>query len=197
MIAATQPLLEVKNLKKYFPIRKGFFRKTVGNVRAVDDVSFFINPGETLGLVGESGCGKTTASRADVSHWRAGEWHHVVVVWTALDGKPLGLPLWIDRVAVAGALEDTHLVEVVGPALRHRQVHAAVRADAEPRVRHAVARDDGHARVAAGLGVELPLAAVADHHGRVERADGAAERAVGRRAEVLLDEFAGPGVPCA
>ena len=57
------PLLQVKNLKKYFPIRKGFFRKTVGNVRAVDDVSFFVNEGETLGLVGESGCGKTTTSR--------------------------------------------------------------------------------------------------------------------------------------
>ena len=56
-------LLQVKNLKKYFPIRHGFFRRTVGNVRAVDDVSFFINAGETLGLVGESGCGKTTASR--------------------------------------------------------------------------------------------------------------------------------------
>jgi len=59
----TTPLLEVKNLRKYFPIRKGFFRKTVGNVRAVDDVSFFVNEGETLGLVGESGCGKTTTSR--------------------------------------------------------------------------------------------------------------------------------------
>ncbi len=61
---APQPLLEVKHLRKYFPIYKGsFFRKLVGNVRAVDDVSFFINEGETLGLVGESGCGKTTASR--------------------------------------------------------------------------------------------------------------------------------------
>ncbi len=59
----TTPLLEVKNLCKYFPIRKGFFRKTVGNVRAVDNVSFFVNEGETLGLVGESGCGKTTTSR--------------------------------------------------------------------------------------------------------------------------------------
>jgi peptide/nickel transport system ATP-binding protein len=57
------PLLEVKHLHKYFPIRKGFLRKHVGNIRAVDDVSFFINEGETLGLVGESGCGKTTASR--------------------------------------------------------------------------------------------------------------------------------------
>ncbi len=57
------PLLEVRNLRKYFPIQKGFFKKTIGNVRAVDDVSFFVEEGETLGLVGESGCGKTTASR--------------------------------------------------------------------------------------------------------------------------------------
>jgi peptide/nickel transport system ATP-binding protein len=56
-------LLEVKNLKKYFPIRRGFLRKVVGQVRAVDDVSFTIQRGETLGLVGESGCGKTTTSR--------------------------------------------------------------------------------------------------------------------------------------
>jgi peptide/nickel transport system ATP-binding protein len=57
------PLLEVKNLCKYFPIQKGSFKKIVGNVRAVDDISFFVNEGETLGLVGESGCGKTTTSR--------------------------------------------------------------------------------------------------------------------------------------
>lgn len=58
-----QVLLEVKGLQKYFPIKKGFLRKVVGHVRAVDDVSFFINEGETLGLVGESGCGKTTTAR--------------------------------------------------------------------------------------------------------------------------------------
>ncbi len=58
-----QVLLEVKNLQKYFPIKKGFFKRVVGHVRAVDDVSFFINEGETLGLVGESGCGKTTTAR--------------------------------------------------------------------------------------------------------------------------------------
>lgn len=56
-------LLEVKDLKKYFPIKKGFFKKVVGQVRAVDEVNFYINEGETLGLVGESGCGKTTTSR--------------------------------------------------------------------------------------------------------------------------------------
>jgi len=56
-------LLEVRNLKKYFPIQKGFFRRVVGHVRAVDGVNFFIREGETLGLVGESGCGKTTTAR--------------------------------------------------------------------------------------------------------------------------------------
>jgi peptide/nickel transport system ATP-binding protein len=57
-------LLEVKGLKKYFPIQKGLFKKTVGNVKAVDDVNFFVREGETLGLVGESGCGKSTAGRS-------------------------------------------------------------------------------------------------------------------------------------
>jgi oligopeptide transport system ATP-binding protein len=57
-------LLDVKNLKKYFPIKRGVFSKTIGYVKAVDNVSFTINKGETLGLVGESGCGKTTIGRS-------------------------------------------------------------------------------------------------------------------------------------
>lgn len=56
-------LLEVKNLKKYFPVVRGIFSRVVSSVKAVDNISFHIKPGETLGLVGESGCGKTTASR--------------------------------------------------------------------------------------------------------------------------------------
>src|SRR5207302_1678153 len=58
-----QPLLDVRSLQKFFPITKGFLQRTVGQVRAVDGVDFTVDEGETLGLVGESGCGKTTASR--------------------------------------------------------------------------------------------------------------------------------------
>ena len=61
--AGPTPLLTVRGLRKFFPIRKGFARRVTGHVRAVDDVSFVIDEGETLALVGESGCGKTTTAR--------------------------------------------------------------------------------------------------------------------------------------
>ena len=63
---SAKPLLEVRNLHMQFPIRRGIFRRTVGFVEAVNDVSFNIQPGETLSLVGESGCGKTTTGRCIV-----------------------------------------------------------------------------------------------------------------------------------
>jgi oligopeptide transport system ATP-binding protein len=59
----TAPLVQVRNLKKYFPVRRGILSRVVAHVQAVDDISFNIARGETLGLVGESGCGKTTAGR--------------------------------------------------------------------------------------------------------------------------------------
>jgi len=61
--AAKSVLLDVRGLKKYFPIRRGILQKVIGHVKAVDDVTFFLNRGETLSLVGESGCGKTTTAR--------------------------------------------------------------------------------------------------------------------------------------
>jgi peptide/nickel transport system ATP-binding protein len=76
-------LLDVKGLKKYFPIQKGFLRRVVGHVRAVDGVNFFVREGETLGLVGESGCGKTTTGRCILRAYKptAGE------VWFRKDGE--------------------------------------------------------------------------------------------------------------
>ncbi|HMO58072.1 MAG TPA: dipeptide ABC transporter ATP-binding protein [Roseiflexaceae bacterium] len=59
----TKMLLEVKGLKKHFPITGGFFKRVIGHVKAVDGINFYIKEGETLGLVGESGCGKSTTGR--------------------------------------------------------------------------------------------------------------------------------------
>ncbi|MDE0140744.1 MAG: ATP-binding cassette domain-containing protein [Caldilineaceae bacterium SB0670_bin_27] len=57
------PILQVENLSKFFPVQRGLLRRTVGHVKAVNDVTFTVNKGECLGLVGESGCGKTTVAR--------------------------------------------------------------------------------------------------------------------------------------
>lgn len=87
----SENLLEVKNLKTYYPIKGGFFRKTVGYVKAVDDISFEIKKGETLGLVGESGCGKSTTGRTilRLTDSTAGEINFEGKDITRLKGKAL------------------------------------------------------------------------------------------------------------
>ncbi len=86
-------ILDVTGLKKYFPITGGMMRRVVGYVKAVDDVNFFVREGETLGMVGESGCGKTTAGRA------------VLRVYEPTDGRVMfksrslsksGEPVWVN-----------------------------------------------------------------------------------------------------
>lgn len=82
-------LLKVEGLKKYFPIQRGLLRKTVGYVKAVDNISFYVRQGETLGLVGESGCGKTTASRCIIRLYEptAGDMYFKTTKFSS-DGKP-------------------------------------------------------------------------------------------------------------
>ena len=83
-----QPILDVRGLVKYFPIKRGFLRRTVGTVKAVDDVSFDILAGETVSLVGESGCGKSTTARSIIRAYEptAGE-----IIFNKDDGESVDL----------------------------------------------------------------------------------------------------------
>ena len=88
-------LIEVKNVKKYFPIKKGLLNRTIGHVKAVDDVSFGIQEGETFGLVGESGCGKSTLGRV------------ILQLQKATEGEVLYKDQNIVRMSNSGAAQDS------------------------------------------------------------------------------------------
>jgi oligopeptide/dipeptide ABC transporter ATP-binding protein len=83
-----ETILDVRGLRKYFPIRRGFLRRLVGHVRAVEDVSFVVRKGETLALVGESGCGKTTAARCILRALRPTDGE---IIFRPASGKPVDL----------------------------------------------------------------------------------------------------------
>jgi len=110
-------LLDVVGLKKYFPIRAGLLKRSVGSVKAVDDVTFYIKKGETLGLVGESGCGKTTVGRSIMMLTRPTEGYvfletpqAVVKAFTVLyrlhTGVPEGKMTAMDAMHIADALDE-------------------------------------------------------------------------------------------
>ena len=92
-VGTPEPLIRVQNLKKHFPITAGVFRRQVGTVKAVDGISFDLLPKETLGLVGESGCGKTTAGRTVLNLYTAteGQVYFGQTEVTALGGNQLRL----------------------------------------------------------------------------------------------------------
>lgn len=101
-----KPLLEVKNLKKYFSIEKGFWRKIIGYVKAVDEVDLYILKGETLGLVGESGCGKTTLGRCIL---RAIEPTEGEILFKIEDGKTIDITQ-LNKEALRSIRKDMQMI---------------------------------------------------------------------------------------
>ena len=162
-----QPLLDVRGLQKFFPITRGFLQRTVGHVRAVDDVDFTVNEGETLGLVGESGCGKTTASRCIL---RAIDPTGGQILYQTRDGRTVDLADPRAGRAAAAARRDpddlpgpVRLAQPAHDAARQcRRAAAGERHGQSPRTRRPGGRAAAPGRAAPRIHASLP----ARFHGR-------------------------------
>ena len=132
-----EPLLEIKNLVKYFPIQRGLLKRTVGYVKAVDDVSYSVYRGETFGLVGESGCGKSTTARLVLRLMEptSGTIH--------FDGKDLSAGVPFDRKALRKSLQIVFQdpYASLNPRMTVRDIVA------EPMEVQGIPREEAYARV--------------------------------------------------
>ena len=119
-------LLEVENLNMHFPIRGGILRRTVGHVYAVNDVSFKLEVGETLGIVGESGCGKTTLGRALLRLYEptSGSVRFQGKEIGSLEGKDGPHPLVCSRIRQARRIDARHPTPVRHVVVEHQAVEA-------------------------------------------------------------------------
>jgi len=179
----TGPLLRVSNLEKKFPIQRGMFKRTVGHIHAVDGISFEIAPGETLGLVGESGCGKSTTARLILRLLdpTAGE--------IFFDGKEIHA---MSREEIRAVRKDMQIVfqdpyASLNPRMTVRQIVA------EPLIVHGMAKDDSDPRVdemieLCGLSREFGNRYPHEFSGGQRQRVGIARALVTRPKLVVLDE---------
>ena len=179
----TEPLLRVSNLEKKFPIQRGMFKRTVGHIHAVDGISLEIAPGETLGLVGESGCGKSTTARLILRLLdpTAGE--------IFFDGKEIHA---MSREEIRAVRKDMQIVfqdpyASLNPRMTVRQIVA------EPLIVHGMAKDDSDPRVdemieLCGLSREFGNRYPHEFSGGQRQRVGIARALVTRPKLVVLDE---------
>ena len=179
----TEPLLRVSNLEKKVPIQRGMFKRTVGQIHAVDGISFEIAPGETLGLVGESGCGKSTTARLILRLLdpTSGE--------IFFDGKEIHA---MTREEIRAVRKDMQIVfqdpyASLNPRMTVRQIVA------EPLIVHGMAKDDSDPRVdemieLCGLSREFGNRYPHEFSGGQRQRVGIARALVTRPKLVVLDE---------
>ncbi len=179
----TEPLIRVSNLEKKFPIQRGMFKRTVGHIHAVDGISFEIAAGETLGLVGESGCGKSTTARLILRLLdpTAGE--------IFFDGKEIHA---MTREEIRAVRKDMQIVfqdpyASLNPRMTVRQIVA------EPLIVHGMAKDDSDPRVdemieLCGLSREFGNRYPHEFSGGQRQRVGIARALVTRPKLVVLDE---------